>query len=172
MPAPLTVPNLRTFDSTESWSPHTKWPITPVPDDSSSQQADNTADLITSDDPWYLDAAAKLIIEKIPQSMSRDQPDFETVYGILKNCSDTRLPLELFASAVNLMEAFPSNGRWVERWITLRPQHPSVHEYDDCLPEGTQFFVFYHLNNDLTYFRRPDSFSSRRYPSKLLSPRQ
>ena len=101
-----------------------------------SHQAENTADLITSDDPWYLDAATRLILEKIPPSISRDQPEFETVYGILKYCSDTRLPLELFALAVNLIEALPRNGSWVGRWMDSRPEHGKIHEQDDCLPQG------------------------------------
>ena len=142
MPAALTVPNLRTFDSTDSWSPQTKWPSTPAPEESSSQQAENTADLITSDDPWYLDAAAKLMLERVPQSISHDQPDFEVLYEFLKNCSDTRLPLELFALAINLMEVFPRNGSWMGRWMESRPEHGTVHEHDDCLPEGTRIFLY------------------------------
>lgn len=144
MPTPLTIPNLRTFDSTDSWSPQTKWPSTPVPEDSSSNVPPNSADLITSDDPWYLDATAKLVLEKIPPSIACTQPEFETIYGLLKGCSDTRLPLELFALAVNLMEALggdAAKGAWVEKWMESRPVHGKVHEQDDCLPEGTLTYV-------------------------------
>ena len=139
LPAPL-GPSLRKFDSTESWNPQTHWRSTPVPEDSASQQGENTADLITSDDPWYLDAAVKLVLEKIPRLIGSNQPDYETVYGMLKNCSDTRLPLELFALAINLMEALARKEDWVRVWMSSRPEHGKIHQHDDCMPQGKPFF--------------------------------
>ena len=136
-------PILRKFDSTESWNPQTHWPSTPVPEDSASQQAENTADLITSDDPWYLDAAVKLIlekIEKIPRLIGSGQPEYETIYAMLKNCSDTRLPLELFALGINLMEALAGKEDYVREWMSSRPEHGKIHPYDDCMPQGKPFF--------------------------------
>ena len=64
------------------------------------------------------------------------------VYGLLKGCSDTRLPLELFALSVNLMETLPEKGAWIGRWMDSRPVHGTVHEQDDCLPEGMMTWLF------------------------------
>ena len=139
LPPPL-GPSLRTYDSTESWNPQFHWPSTPVPDDSASQQAENTADLITSDDPWYLDAAVKLVIEKIHPRFSDRFPEYETVYAMLKNCSDTRLPLELFALGINLMKALARKEDWVREWMSSRPEPVEIHPYDDSMPHGKPFF--------------------------------
>lgn len=77
MPYPLNIhnisardaPGLRHLDSTCSWEPRRYWASTPTPDDSASNRADNDADLITSDDPWYLDVCGKLLLEKCPKEV-------------------------------------------------------------------------------------------------------
>ncbi|KAL8832576.1 MAG: hypothetical protein Q9191_000200 [Dirinaria sp. TL-2023a] len=129
---------LRTFDSTESWNPQTVWPSTPDPYDSISFQTTNSADLITSDDPWYLEAVVQLVLQKLPQSICALKPevDREEVYVMLQHCSDTRLPLEQFALAVNILAVLPRDGEWVREWMESRSARLPVRWEDDCMPDG------------------------------------
>ena len=141
MPTDLGV--LRTFDSTESWDPQTRWPSTPAPYDSMSLQSSNSADLITSDDPWHLEAVVQLVLEKLPKSICslKPQVDREEIYVMLQHCSDTRLPLEQFALAVNILDALPHDGAWVKEWMDSRSARLPVRWEDDCLPDGKSHYT-------------------------------
>ena len=103
-----------------------------------SLQSSNSADLIPSDDPWHLDAVLQLILEKLPRAVCevKARLDRELIYVMLQNCSDTRLPLEQFALAVNIMDALPRNGEWVREWLDSRSARLPVRWHDDCLPDG------------------------------------